>query len=58
MPASKHHGGKVHMYCVKCKSKVWCTNYKQEFDVRGRPRFAGRCPACQTKVFKYVPMDK
>lgn len=57
MPGAKHHS-KVHMYCVKCKSKVWCTDYRKESDARGRPRLAGRCPDCQTKVFKYVPMDK
>ncbi len=52
--AASHHGGKHQMYCVKCKSKVWCMDAKLGKDKRGRARMSGHCPHCKTKVFKYV----
>lgn len=44
-------------YCVKCRKPVKGDKVKNQKDRNGRPRLAGKCAVCETKVFRYVKME-
>lgn len=42
----------VQGYCVKCKKKVEMKDAKKITMKNGKPATQGKCPNCDTKVFK------
>jgi DNA-directed RNA polymerase subunit RPC12/RpoP len=39
-------------YCVKCKKKVEIKDAKKITMKNGKPATQGKCPKCNTKVFR------
>lgn len=49
----------VNVYCVKCRKKVGLVKPKVVILKQGRSKvrmksWAGRCPICGTKVFRFI----
>ena len=42
------------IYCLKCKQKRDITNVQQTTLKNGKPAYAGICPVCGTKVFRFM----
>ncbi|MFH1561253.1 MAG: DUF5679 domain-containing protein [Patescibacteria group bacterium] len=44
-------------YCVKCRSKKECADFKKGVAKNGRPYVEAVCPDCGTRMFKFVAKE-
>ena len=42
-------------YCVRCKKKVEMAAAERVTMKNGRPAMRGKCPECQTGIYKILP---
>ena len=45
-------------YCIKCKKKVIIEKPVEDFWPNGTRVAKGKCPNCQTKIFRILPKKK
>lgn len=45
-------------YCVKCREKREMKDAKQVEMPNGRPAMQGVCPVCNTKLVRFLKMEK